>query len=72
MPNKNVKELITIYDRMEEEDREVENDLMRAQKDYYETLNKINSKVLSVLNSMDDVEIKDIIKNTGINPVKRL
>lgn len=72
MPNKNVKELITIYDRMEEEDREVENDLMRAQKDYYETLNKINSKVLSVLNSMDDVEIKDIIKNTGINPVKRI
>lgn len=72
MPNKNVKDLITIYDRMEEEDREVENDLMRAQKDYYETLNKINSKVLSVLNSMDDVEIKDIIKNTGINPVKRL
>lgn len=73
MPNKYTKEQITIYDKMEEEDREVENDLARAKTEYYKTLNKINSKILYALNSMDDIEIKDIIKNSGIRiPVTRL
>lgn len=73
MPNKYVKEQITIYDKMDEEDREVENDLYRAKTEYYKTLNNINSKILSVLNSMDDVEIKDIITNNGVRiPVKRI
>lgn len=73
MPNKYVKEQITIYDKMDEEDREVENDLYRAKTEYYKTLTNINSKILSVLNSMDDVEIKDIIINNGFKiPVKRI
>ncbi len=73
MPNKYVKEQITIYDKMDEEDREVENDLYRAKTEYYKTLTRINSKILSVLDSMDDVEIKDIITNNGVRiPVKRI
>lgn len=73
MPNKYVKEQITIYDKMDEEDREVENDLYRAKTEYYKTLTRINSKILSVLDSMDDAEIKDIITNNGVRiPVKRI
>ena len=73
MPNKYVKEQITIYDKIDEEDREVENDLYRAKTEYYKTLTRINSKILSVLDSMDDVEIKDIITNNGVRiPVKRI
>ena len=73
MPNKYVKEQITIYDKMDEEDREVENYLYRAKTEYYKTLTRINSKILSVLDSMDDVEIKDIITNNGVRiPVKRI
>lgn len=79
MPNKYVRNLITIDDKIEEEDREVENDLMRAQKElaeaqiqYYKSLTEFNFIINRVLTSLDDSELKEIIKSKGINPVVKI
>ena len=79
MPNRYTRNLITIDDKIEEEDREVENDLMRAQKElaeaqikYYKSLTEFNFMINRVLSSLDDVELKEIIKSRGINPVVKI
>ena len=79
MPNRYVRNLITIDDKIEEEDREVENDLMRAQKElteaqiqYYKSLTEFNFMINRVLSSLDDSELKEIIKSRGINPVVKI
>lgn len=79
MPNRYVRNLITIDDKIEEEDREVENELMRAQKElaeaqiqYYKSLTEFNFMINRVLSSLDDVELKEIIKSKGINPVVKI
>lgn len=79
MPNRYTRNLITIDDKIEEEDREVENDLMRAQKElaeaqiqYYKSLTEFNFMINRVLSSLDDVELREIIKSRGINPVIKI
>ena len=79
MPNRCVRNLITIDDKIEEEDREVENDLMRTQKElaeaqiqYYKSLTEFNFMINRVLSSLDDSELKEIIKSRGINPVVKI
>ena len=79
MPNRYVRDLITIDDKIEEEDREVENDLMRAQKElaeaqtqYYKSLTEFNLRINSIISSIDDFELKEIIKSKGINPVVKI
>lgn len=79
MPNRYVRNLITIDDKIEEEDREVENNLMRAQKElaeaqiqYYKSLTEFNFMINRVLSSLDDSELKEIIKSRGINPVVKI
>lgn len=79
MPNRYVRNLITIDDKIEEEDREVENELMRAQKElaeaqiqYYRSLTEINFMIKRVLSSLDDDELKEIIKSRGITPVVKI
>lgn len=62
----------TLPERIAEEDREVLNDLMRAQTDYYETLNKINSIILAVLLDIDEDELIELVKSGNLNPVSRL
>lgn len=72
MPNKYFYDG-TLPDKIEEEDREVLNDLMRSQKDYYDSLFDINCIFLSSLRNMSDEEIKEILKNGGLRiPVSRL
>lgn len=79
MPNRYTRNLITIDDKIEEEDREVENNLMRAQKElaeaqiqYYKSLTEFNFMINRVLSSLDDSELKEIIKSRGINPVVKI
>lgn len=79
MPNRYVRNLITIDDKIEEEDREVENNLMKAQKElaeaqiqYYKSLTEFNFMINRVLSSLDDSELKEIIKSRGINPVVKI
>lgn len=79
MPNRYVRDLITIDDKIEEEDREVENDLMRAQKElaeaqtqYYKSLTEFNFIINRVISSIDDIELKEIIKSKGINPIVKI
>lgn len=79
MPNRYVRNLITIDDKIEEEDREVENELMRAQKElaeaqtqYYKSLTEFNFIINRVIKSLDDSELKEIIKSKGINPVVKI
>lgn len=62
----------TLPECINEEDREVKNDLIRAQTKYYETLYQINVIMLANLLDMDDDEIKDMLKNGCINPIRRL
>lgn len=63
----------TLPDKIEEEDREVKNDLMRSQKDYYDILFDINHIFLDTLRNMNDEEIKEILKNGGLRiPVSKL
>ena len=62
----------TLPEQIAEEDREVGNDLMRAQTDYYETLNKINSIILAVLLDIDEDELIELVKSGNLNPVSRL
>lgn len=79
MPNRYVRNLITIDDKIEEEDREVENNLMRAQKElaeaqiqYYRSLTEFNFIINRAIKSLDDNELKEIIKSRGINPVVKI
>ena len=79
MPNRYVRNLITIDDKIEEEDREVENELMRAQKElaeaqtqYYKSLTEFNFIINRVISSLDDNELREIIKSRGINPVVKI
>lgn len=50
-----------IYDYIEEEDRECDNDLKRAKTEYYKTLTSINKRFLDVLNDMDNSEIRNTL-----------
>lgn len=75
MPNKykENKELSTIGELMDEEDREYLNDLMRAQTSYYNTLTEINSHILRVLNNMSEDEIRDTFMGNRLRiPVKSI
>ena len=71
MPNKNYYNG-TLPERIAEEDREVLNDLMRTQTNYYDTLNKINSIILAVLLDIDEDELIELVKSGNLNPVSRL
>lgn len=75
MPNKykENKELSTIGELMDEEDRECLNDLMRAQTSYYNTLTEINSHILRVLNNMSEDEIRNTFMGNRLRiPVKSI
>lgn len=61
MPNK-YKYDFTLDDQINEENREVRNDLMRAQTEYYNTLVSINKLTLSTLNNMSLEERKQAIR----------
>lgn len=50
-----------LYDLIEEEDRECDNDLKRAKTEYYNTLTSINKRLLAVLNDMDNSEIRNTL-----------
>lgn len=68
MPNK-----YQYADPIEEEDREVENDLQRSQKKYYDSMTEINNIILAGLRDMSKPEIKEVIKNCGFRiPVEKL
>lgn len=56
----------------EEEDRRILNDYYKAQTYYYTNLGEIYERFSNVLRKMSDIEVKEIIKNNLINPVKRL
>lgn len=63
----------TMPDKIAEEDREVRNDLMRSQKEYYDILFDINHIVLTTLRNMNDDELKEMIKNGGLRiPVSKI
>ena len=62
----------TLPEKIEEEDREVRNDLMRVQTEYYENLNKINTLLLAVLLELEDDELIELVKNGYLHPVSRL
>ena len=62
----------TLPEKIEEEDREVRNDLMRVQTEYYENLNKINTLLLAVLLDIDEDELIELVKSGNLNPVSRL
>lgn len=62
----------TIDDKIQEEDRECQNDLLRAQASYYTTLNNINLIILNSLKSMDSKDIKQLLMNNNLKiPVKK-
>lgn len=72
MPNQ-YKYNCTLDELIEEEDREVRNDLMRSQRCYYDTLHKICYRTLCVMEKMTDEELKEAIINNGFkSPVDRL
>lgn len=63
----------TMPEKIEEEDREVRNDLMRSQKDYYDILFDINHIILTTLRNMNEDERKEMMKNGGLRiPVSKL
>lgn len=63
----------TMPEKIAEEDREVLNDLMRSQKEYYDILFDINHIILSTLRNMNDDELKEMMKNGGLRiPVSKL
>lgn len=60
-----------LADLMWQEDREVENNLYKAQARYFLTCAEINDILLRSLKSMTDEELKDVLKNNLRIPVVR-
>lgn len=62
----------SIDDLMWQEDREYENELMQQQARYYSTCADINIILLQSLRTMDNEEIKEILKNNLRIPVIKI
>lgn len=68
MPNKYNYDGYTLDEMIADEDRELDNDLVRVKIEYYKKLNRVNDILLSTLNSMS----KEEIINALVKPIVKL